>query len=156
MLVDPWTTESCGFDFVTMETVDDADRCLKYLIFWFTVYLKGVLSPWRRYTFWVKSDFGTWIFNCFNFSSNPMHGRYMDDLLFMFDSVLKFLCFFPFEVPVLAGQLREATHHQTLKWQLNKQIKYNSIRSLGLYGLHFPLFSRTYILLFISLNINGS
>ncbi|KAH7281665.1 hypothetical protein KP509_36G057600 [Ceratopteris richardii] len=31
LVVDPRTRESRGFGFVTMETVDDADRCIKYL-----------------------------------------------------------------------------------------------------------------------------
>lgn len=30
-MVDPWTRESRGFGFVTMENVDEADRCIKYL-----------------------------------------------------------------------------------------------------------------------------
>ena len=29
--MDPRTRESRGFGFVTMETVEDADRCVKYL-----------------------------------------------------------------------------------------------------------------------------
>ena len=28
---DPWTKESRGFGFVTMATVKEADRCIKYL-----------------------------------------------------------------------------------------------------------------------------
>ncbi|XP_068495208.1 serine/arginine-rich splicing factor SR45a isoform X3 [Phaseolus vulgaris] len=31
LVVDPWTRESRGFGFVTMETVEVADRCVKYL-----------------------------------------------------------------------------------------------------------------------------
>lgn len=31
LVVDPWTRESRGFGFVTMETVKEADRCVKYL-----------------------------------------------------------------------------------------------------------------------------
>ena len=31
LVVDPWTRESRGFGFVTMETVEDAGRCVKYL-----------------------------------------------------------------------------------------------------------------------------
>ncbi|KAI4306656.1 hypothetical protein L6164_029915 [Bauhinia variegata] len=31
LVVDPWTRESRGFGFVTMENVEDADRCIKYL-----------------------------------------------------------------------------------------------------------------------------
>ncbi|XP_020421757.1 serine/arginine-rich splicing factor SR45a isoform X2 [Prunus persica] len=31
LVVDPWTRESRGFGFVTMENVDEADRCIKYL-----------------------------------------------------------------------------------------------------------------------------
>lgn len=31
LVVDPWTRESRGFGFVTMESVEDANRCLKYL-----------------------------------------------------------------------------------------------------------------------------
>jgi RNA recognition motif-containing protein len=31
LVVDPWTRESRGFGFVTMETVEEADRCIKYL-----------------------------------------------------------------------------------------------------------------------------
>lgn len=31
LVVDPWTRESRGFGFVTMENVDVADRCIKYL-----------------------------------------------------------------------------------------------------------------------------
>ncbi|XP_075503859.1 uncharacterized protein LOC142541134 isoform X7 [Primulina tabacum] len=31
LVVDPWTQESRGFGFVTMSTVGDADRCVKYL-----------------------------------------------------------------------------------------------------------------------------
>lgn len=31
LVVDPWTRESRGFGFVTMETVKEADRCIKYL-----------------------------------------------------------------------------------------------------------------------------
>ncbi|XP_022893210.1 serine/arginine-rich splicing factor SR45a-like isoform X2 [Olea europaea var. sylvestris] len=31
LVVDPWTRESRGFAFVTMSTVKDADRCIKYL-----------------------------------------------------------------------------------------------------------------------------
>ena len=30
-MVDPWTRESRGFGFVTLETVEEADRCVKYL-----------------------------------------------------------------------------------------------------------------------------
>ncbi|KAI3451341.1 hypothetical protein Pfo_008006 [Paulownia fortunei] len=30
-LVDPWTRESCGFGFVTMSTLEEAKRCIKYL-----------------------------------------------------------------------------------------------------------------------------
>lgn len=30
-MVDPWTRESRGFGFVTMSTVEEADRCIKYL-----------------------------------------------------------------------------------------------------------------------------
>ncbi|KAF2283431.1 hypothetical protein GH714_004379 [Hevea brasiliensis] len=31
LVVDPWTRESRGFGFVTMSTIDEADRCIKYL-----------------------------------------------------------------------------------------------------------------------------
>ncbi|XP_028246185.1 serine/arginine-rich splicing factor SR45a isoform X3 [Glycine soja] len=31
LVVDPWTRESRGFGFVTMETLEEADRCVKYL-----------------------------------------------------------------------------------------------------------------------------
>ncbi|KAH7542302.1 hypothetical protein FEM48_Zijuj02G0059000 [Ziziphus jujuba var. spinosa] len=31
LVVDPWTRESRGFGFVTMSTVEEADRCIKYL-----------------------------------------------------------------------------------------------------------------------------
>lgn len=31
LVVDPWTRESRGFGFVTMSSVEDADRCIKYL-----------------------------------------------------------------------------------------------------------------------------
>ncbi|XP_052287763.1 serine/arginine-rich splicing factor SR45a isoform X2 [Citrus sinensis] len=31
LVVDPWTRESRGFGFVTMATVEEADRCIKYL-----------------------------------------------------------------------------------------------------------------------------
>lgn len=31
LVVDPRTRESRGFGFVTMETAEDADRCIKYL-----------------------------------------------------------------------------------------------------------------------------
>jgi RNA recognition motif-containing protein len=31
LVVDPWTRESRGFGFVTMGTVEEADRCIKYL-----------------------------------------------------------------------------------------------------------------------------
>ena len=31
LVVDPWTRESRGFGFVTMDTLEDADRCVKYL-----------------------------------------------------------------------------------------------------------------------------
>ncbi|KAK1321273.1 hypothetical protein QJS10_CPA03g01829 [Acorus calamus] len=31
LVVDPWTRESRGFGFVTMETVEEANRCIKYL-----------------------------------------------------------------------------------------------------------------------------
>lgn len=31
LVVDPWTRESRGFGFVTMDTVKEADRCIKYL-----------------------------------------------------------------------------------------------------------------------------
>lgn len=31
LVVDPWTRESRGFGFVTMSTVGEADRCIKYL-----------------------------------------------------------------------------------------------------------------------------
>lgn len=31
LVVDPWTRESRGFGFVTMASVDEADRCIKYL-----------------------------------------------------------------------------------------------------------------------------
>ncbi|KAL6979118.1 hypothetical protein U1Q18_020782 [Sarracenia purpurea var. burkii] len=31
LVVDPWTRESRGFCFVTMSTVEEADRCIKYL-----------------------------------------------------------------------------------------------------------------------------
>ncbi|XP_022847086.1 serine/arginine-rich splicing factor SR45a-like isoform X3 [Olea europaea var. sylvestris] len=31
LVVDPWTRESRGFAFVTMSTLKDADRCIKYL-----------------------------------------------------------------------------------------------------------------------------
>ncbi|KAK1298879.1 hypothetical protein QJS10_CPB14g00814 [Acorus calamus] len=31
LVVDPWTRESRGFGFVTMETVGEANRCIKYL-----------------------------------------------------------------------------------------------------------------------------
>ncbi|XP_020223664.1 serine/arginine-rich splicing factor SR45a isoform X4 [Cajanus cajan] len=31
LVVDPWTRESRGFGFVTMATVHEADRCVKYL-----------------------------------------------------------------------------------------------------------------------------
>ncbi|XAR70763.1 hypothetical protein NMG60_11027741 [Bertholletia excelsa] len=31
LVVDPWTGESRGFGFVTMSTVEEADRCIKYL-----------------------------------------------------------------------------------------------------------------------------
>jgi len=31
LVVDPWTRESRGFGFVTMETVEEADRCVKHL-----------------------------------------------------------------------------------------------------------------------------
>eukprot|EP00268_Persea_americana_P009806 TRINITY_DN13931_c0_g1_i1.p1 TRINITY_DN13931_c0_g1~~TRINITY_DN13931_c0_g1_i1.p1 ORF type:complete len:127 (-),score=16.59 TRINITY_DN13931_c0_g1_i1:1703-2083(-) len=31
LVTDPWTRESRGFGFVTMETVVDANRCIKYL-----------------------------------------------------------------------------------------------------------------------------
>lgn len=30
-MVDPWTRESRGFGFVTMSSVKEADRCIKYL-----------------------------------------------------------------------------------------------------------------------------
>ncbi|XP_043709246.1 serine/arginine-rich splicing factor SR45a isoform X4 [Telopea speciosissima] len=31
LVADPWTRESRGFGFVTMATLQDADRCVKYL-----------------------------------------------------------------------------------------------------------------------------
>lgn len=31
LVVDPWSRESRGFGFVTMSTVKEADRCIKYL-----------------------------------------------------------------------------------------------------------------------------
>ncbi|MCI25594.1 pre-mRNA-splicing factor CWC22-like, partial [Trifolium medium] len=31
LVVDPWTRESRGFGFVTMATLEEADRCVKYL-----------------------------------------------------------------------------------------------------------------------------
>ncbi|KAI8523656.1 hypothetical protein RHMOL_Rhmol13G0090600 [Rhododendron molle] len=31
LVIDPWTRESRGFGFVTMSTVEEADRCVKYL-----------------------------------------------------------------------------------------------------------------------------
>ncbi|KAI5408831.1 Serine/arginine-rich splicing factor SR45a, variant 4 [Lathyrus oleraceus] len=31
LVVDPWTRESRGFGFVTMDTLEEADRCVKYL-----------------------------------------------------------------------------------------------------------------------------
>lgn len=31
LVVDPWTRESRGFGFVTMATVEEADRCIKNL-----------------------------------------------------------------------------------------------------------------------------
>lgn len=31
LVVDPWTRESRGFGFVTMSTVEEAARCVKYL-----------------------------------------------------------------------------------------------------------------------------
>ena len=31
IVLDPWTRESRGFGFVTMATVKEADRCIKYL-----------------------------------------------------------------------------------------------------------------------------
>jgi len=31
VVLDPRTKESCGFAFVTMDTVEDARRCIKYL-----------------------------------------------------------------------------------------------------------------------------
>lgn len=31
LVVDPWTRESRGFGFVTMASVEDANRCIKYL-----------------------------------------------------------------------------------------------------------------------------
>lgn len=31
LVVDPWTRESRGFGFVTMASVEEADRCIKYL-----------------------------------------------------------------------------------------------------------------------------
>ena len=31
LVVDPWSRESRGFGFVTMETIEDANCCLKYL-----------------------------------------------------------------------------------------------------------------------------
>ncbi|XP_050110310.1 serine/arginine-rich splicing factor SR45a isoform X5 [Malus sylvestris] len=31
LVVDPWTRESRGFGFVTMENVDEAELCIKYL-----------------------------------------------------------------------------------------------------------------------------
>ena len=30
-MVDPWSRESRGFGFVTMSTVEEANRCIKYL-----------------------------------------------------------------------------------------------------------------------------
>lgn len=31
LVVDPWTRESRGFGFVTMSTIEEAQRCIKYL-----------------------------------------------------------------------------------------------------------------------------
>lgn len=31
LVVDPWTRESRGFGFITMGSIEDAERCLKYL-----------------------------------------------------------------------------------------------------------------------------
>lgn len=31
LVVDPWTRETRGFGFVTMESVEEADRCIKHL-----------------------------------------------------------------------------------------------------------------------------
>ncbi|XP_040964207.1 serine/arginine-rich splicing factor SR45a isoform X3 [Gossypium raimondii] len=31
LVVDPWTRESRGFGFVTMSTIEEAERCIKYL-----------------------------------------------------------------------------------------------------------------------------
>lgn len=31
LVTDPWTRESRGFGFVTMASVEEADRCIKYL-----------------------------------------------------------------------------------------------------------------------------
>ncbi|XP_058198930.1 serine/arginine-rich splicing factor SR45a isoform X4 [Rhododendron vialii] len=31
LVIDPWTRETRGFGFVTMSTVEEADRCVKYL-----------------------------------------------------------------------------------------------------------------------------
>lgn len=31
LVIDPWTRETRGFGFVTMSTVEEADRCVKHL-----------------------------------------------------------------------------------------------------------------------------
>lgn len=70
LVVDPWTRESRGFGFVTMDTLEEADRCVKYLN---RSVLEGRVITVEKVHSINNVYFGALIFSCFDFCSTSLH-----------------------------------------------------------------------------------
>ena len=84
-MTDPRTRESRGFGFVTMDTVEDADRCIKYL---HRSVFEGRLITVEK----VQASV-TW-FNWLLFLKNPRTQLYMYIIVFLFPLLFLKYCSF--------------------------------------------------------------
>lgn len=86
-MVDPWSRESRGFGFVTMSTVEEADRCIKYLD---RSVLEGrvIMVEKVEYSLSLYYMIRFWLFY-FSLVANGAHNHYKSCMLF----AIKFILF---------------------------------------------------------------